>query len=51
MYVDDYDASYDLFISRDEVQSLARELYGEDWLVKVKNWNKAITPQETSTVK
>lgn len=51
MYVDDYDASYDLFISRDEVQSLAKKLYGEDWLAKVKNWNKALTSQEVSSIK
>lgn len=47
-YLEEYDQVYESLISKREVEILAKTLYGDDWMQKIKNWNK-ITEQQLQT--
>lgn len=44
MYVEEYDQLYELQLSKKEVETLAKTLYGSDWLQKIKSWNNVTKP-------
>lgn len=48
-YFDDHDQFYESLISRREVETLAKTLYGRDWMQKIKNWNKIPENQMQTT--